>query len=376
MKGFQKFVKQSWRFYLIVLIIVLFLVICDSVYICRDEGIAFTGKSIEQQLTEKLNKAEQKQQGTAALPQGVYLYRTIEDKAGNVTIMGFIMTIIGIMILLGVRQYYFTDTRAAEFMETLPVKKRSLVMYDYFSMLAVIFIGGLVQAGILLGCQNRYNAAVVRVWEQRSAGVPEDNIVSLSNDRLLLYMGIYFLFILLVYTWIYIWMTVARNPIMGEVIALFLYGGLRITEEFFTWTLNCVNGYGGVAEYNDKINSIETLMSPSAFMENLDEVSGTAAGYNMWMMLALVGLAVLAGIGLLMIVSARRELSRGKLFYFSVLDYLFAVLFGIILFAWLADGYLYYYAGLALVLGCLAAVVVFILIRPDSGKRSVRWEVK
>lgn len=376
MKGFQKFIKQSWRFYLIVLIIVLFLVICDSVYICRDEGIAFTGKSVEQQLTEKLDKAEQKQQGTSALPQGVYLYSIIEDKAGNETIMGFIMTIIGIVILLAVRQFYYTDIRAAEFMETLPVKKRSMVMYDYFSMLAVLLIGGLVQAGILLGCQNRYNRAVVRVWEQRSAGVPEDNIISLSNDRLLLYMGIYFLFILLVYTWIYIWMTVTRNPIMGEVISLFLYGGLYITEEFFTWTLNCVNGYGGVAEYNDNINNIETLMSPSAFMENLDEVSGTAAGYNMWMMLALVGLAVLAGIGLLMIISTIRELSRGKLFYFSLLDYPFAVLFGIILFAWLADGFLYYYAGIALAIGCLAAVVVFILVHPDSGKRSVRWEVK
>ena len=379
MKGFQKFVKQSWRFYLIVLIIVLFLVICDSVYICRDEGIAFTGKSIEQQLTEKLNKAEQKQQGTAALPQGVYLYSIIEDKASNVTIMGFIMTIIGIMILLGVRQYYFTDTRAAEFMETLPVKKRSLVMYDYFSMLAVILIGGLVQAGILLGCQNRYNAAVVRVWEQRSAGVPEDNIVSMSNDRLVLYMGIYFLFILLVYTWIYIWMTVTRNPIIGEVISLFLYGGCHIAEEFFAWTMFPVNSYGmddNLMNYYDTINYIEMFMSPSAFLENLDEVSGTAAGYNMWMMLALVGLAVLAGIGLLMIVSARRELSRGKLFYFSLLDYPFAVLLGIILFAWLADGFLYYYAGLALAIGCLAAVAVFILVHPDSGKRSVRWEVK
>ena len=120
MKGFQKFVKQSWRFYLIVLIIVLFLVICDSVYICRDERIAFTGKNIEQQLAEELDKAEQKQQDTAVLPKGADLYRTIEDKAGNKTIMGFIMTIIGITIFLGVRQYYFADTRAAEFMETLP----------------------------------------------------------------------------------------------------------------------------------------------------------------------------------------------------------------------------------------------------------------
>lgn len=379
MKGFQKFVKQSWRFYLIVLIIVLFLVICDSVYICRDEKIAFTGKSIEQQITEQLDKAEQKQQDTAALPQGVCLYSIVEDKANNMEIMGFIMTIIGIMIFLGARQYYFADTRAAEFIGTLPVKKRSLVLYDYFSMLAVILIGGLVQAGILLGCQNRYNRAVVRFWEQRSAGVPEDNMVSLFNDRLLLYMGIYFLFILLVYTWIYIWMTVTRNPIAGEVISLFLYGGCCIAEGFFAWTMFPVNSYGiygDMTRYYDIVDMIETLMSPRAFMENLDEVSGTVAGNNTWMMLALVGLVVLAGIVLLIIVSARRELSRGKLFYFSALNYLFAVLSGIILFAWLADDFLYDYAGLALVTGILGAVVIYILVRPDSGKKSVQWEVK
>lgn len=378
MKGFQKFVKQSWRFYLIVLVIVLFLVVCDSVYICRDEKIAFTGKSMEQQFTEEMNKVEQEQQNTAGLPHGVYLYEIIVDKANSMDIMGFVETIIGIVIILGVRQYYFTDTRAAEFIGTLPVKKRSLVMYDYFSMLAVILIGGLVQAGILLGCQNRYNRAVVKFWEQRSAGVPEENMVSLANDRLLLYMGIYFLFIILIYTWIYIWMTVTRNPIAGELISLFLYGGGYLAEQFFAWTMfpvyNCGMDYD--ANHYAIVDTIESLMSPCGFMENLDEMSQTVAGEDTWMMLALVGLAVLISIVLLIIVSGRRELSRGKLFYFPVLNYLFPVLTGIILFAGLADSFLYYYAGFALAIGILGAVVVYILVRPDSGKMSVQWEVK
>lgn len=379
MKGFQKFVKQSWRFYLIVLMIVLFLVICDSVYICRDEKIAFTGKSMEQQFTEEMNKVEQEKQNTAGLPHGVYLYDIIEDKANSMNLLGFLETIVGIMIILGVRQYYFTDTRAAEFIGTLPVKKWSLVMYDYVSMLAVILIGGLVQTGILLGCQNRYNRAVVKFWEQRSAGVPEENMVSQSNDSLLLYMGIYFLFILLVYTWIYIGMTVTRNPIVGEVISLFLYGGSYIAVQFFAWTLFPVNNYGmgyDIDRYYDIVDTIETLMLPSAFMENLSEVSGTVAGYDTWMMLAAVGLAVLVGIVLLIIVSDRRELSNGKLFYFSALNYLFPVLVGIILFAWLADDFLYDYAGVALAIGILGTVVAYILVRPDSGKKSVQWEVK
>lgn len=378
MKGFQKFVKQSGRFYLIVLIIVLFLVVCDSVYICRDERIAFTGKSMEQQFTEELNKSGQKQQNTAGFPQGVYLYDIIADKANSMNLLGFLETIVGIVIILGVRQYYFTDTRAAEFIGTLPVKKWSLVMYDYVSMLAVILIGGLVQTGILLGCQNRYNRAVVKFWEQRSASVPEENMVSLSNDRLLLYMGIYFLFILLVYTWIYIWMTVTRNPIAGEVISLFLYGGCYLAEQFFAWTMFPVNNYGMDydANFYGIVDTIESLMFPYAFMENLDEASGTVAGNDTWMMLAAVGLAILAGIVLLRIVSARRELSNGKLFYFSALNYLFPVLVGIILFAWLADDFLYYYAGFALAIGILGAVVIYILVRPDSGKKSVQWEVK
>ena len=100
MKGFQKFVKQSWNFYLTALIIVLFLVICDSVYICREEGVAFTGKSIEQQVKSEL--AQDKGAGNIreTLLEGNKLCGAIEDKADSASVMGYYITILGIMVLL------------------------------------------------------------------------------------------------------------------------------------------------------------------------------------------------------------------------------------------------------------------------------------
>lgn len=371
MKGFQKFVKQSWDFYLTALLIVLFLVICDSVYICREEGVAFTGKSIEQQVKSEL--AQDKGAGNIreTLLEGNKLCRAIEDKADSASVMGYYITILGIMVLLAARKYYFTDIRAAEFMETLPVKKSSRVLYDYLSMFAVILAGGLVQAGILLGCQSRYSHAVSAVLGQEG---------NTANDRLLLYMGIYFLFLWLAYTWIYLAMTVTRNPIAGEVIFVLLYWGGWFVEDYLGWKV----GYGvysgtvdDMLEYNMWYR-VEAFMSPGTFLEELDVATGTVAGNNMWMMTGIVVLLILLGIGLLVMAAGKRDLSRGKLFYFPVLDYLFAVASGAILSAWLADMvfYNYNYEGIALVVGIIGGFLIFRLVHPASVKKSAGWEVK
>lgn len=368
MKGFRKFIKQSWRFYLIALIIVLFFMVCDSVYICRDENIAFTGKDLEQQITAELEKAEKEQQ--SALPileQGTDLCNVITDKAENAEIMGFIITIFGIMIILAARRYYCMDFRAIEFIRTLPVKQSSLVVYDYLSMLAVIVIGGLVKAGILLGYQSRYNHTLIKILEQKAVVAGRDNIVSLHNDRLLLYMGIYFLFLLLAYTWIYLGMTVTKNPIAGEIISGFIWLGICYIKEFLEWNMYT---------YRENSYPAGVEISPNYFLNGLNMEMGTIAGYSMGIMVGVVGIALLLGFCLLLMVSGKREPSKGKLFYFPMLDYPFALFCGFFLFIWLWDGFLYKNGPAGLAVGMIAAVMIGMLIHPASKKKLAGWEVK
>lgn len=394
MSTLRRLTKESWRFYLPVLIIILFLVICDSLYICRDAGVVFTKTAAEQQLQAKIAEAEKTGTTFQVSEQGRDLLESICDKADNYSILGFGVTIAGIVFLMILRRLSYMDIRAEEFRRTLPVKERSMIIYDYFCMLGVILAAALVQGTILLGGQTCYNRNLMELAPKYSAGTVADSAVMQANQRLLLYMMCYLLFVLLLYTWIYLGMTVVKNPILGAVVSIFNWQGLYSFENYYMGMLlgSCYNdGNYDVLTLADRIgvgdrlniisDFMDSLFSPSVFfgyyIKNSTILTGNAEGYHIWLNAVVMAVALVMGILLIVFLGGRRELSKGKLFYFPILDYPFAFLCGIMVFIFLNEVVLWYLDGvIAMVIGFVAAVMVCLWIHPLSKKKSEKWEVK
>lgn len=394
MGTFRKLTKESWRFYLPVLILVLFLAICDSLYICRESGIAFTKSGAEQQLQVKI--AEAKKAGTTfqVSEQGSDLSESVCDKADNYSILGFGATIAGIVLLMILRRFCYMDIRAEEFRRTLPVKERSMVIHDYFCMLGVILAGTLIQGIILLAGQTCYNRNLIELAPKYSAGTIADSAVMQANQRLLLYMLCYLLFVLLLYTWIYLGMTVVKNPILGAVVSIFTWQGLYLIESDYMGMLlgSCYNdGNYDVLTLADRIGAgdrlniisdfIDSFFSPSAFfgyyIKNSTIISGNSEGYHIWLNVVVMAVILVIGILLIGFLGGRRELSKGKLFYFPILDYPFAFFCGLMVFIILDELVLWYSdVTIGMGLGFVAAVVICLCIHPLSKKKSEKWEVK
>lgn len=381
MSTFRKLTRESWQFYTGVAVIVLLLVICDSVYICRDANIEFTAKGAEQQLQERI--AEAKLAGTTfQVPEyGVDLTSSIEDKADNAELMGFIITIAGIIIMLIARKFYYMDIRAEEFQRTLPVKERSTAMYDYLCMLGIILMGTLVQGAILITGQTCYNRNMMQLAQEYSVGTMQTDAVALANEYLLIYMVCYLLFVLMLYTWIYLGMTIAKNPIIGAVLSVVNWCGLWELYYYFFEMYSVNEMYVKISAF------VESFFSPSDFFYYLELETGTLSstsvegsnlnGNSIWINICVMVAALIIGVIFIYVLSGKRELSKGKLFYFPILDYPFAFLCGGLVFFFLNEGVLWYLDGLvASGIGFVAAVVICLWIHPFSKKKSEKWEVK
>lgn len=386
MNTLQRLTRESWKFYLVALAIVLFFVVCDSIYICRDTGIAFMGMSVEQQIRTDIKELQNKGQIIQVPEQGMDLTEVICDRSGT----GFFVVIAGIVILMMARRVFYMDIRAQEFRRTLPVKEGSMVLHDYLSMLGVILFGALIQGGILLSAQNHYNRAMMHVLEEQSAGIMKEKAVAIANERTLWYMLIYLLFILLMYTWIYLGMTITKNPIAGVVISLVMWEIIFSLQEAFLYNgltrhfMKSMDIYMADAKASDICTVVRSLFFPSEFFSNLWWESKTISsdlnlsGCSIWINIGIMIGCIVLMIGLIYLSAGRRELSQGKLFYFSILDYPFAFFCGIFVNILLTEYEIFGFvnSSVVLVTGVVIPVAICLWIHPFSNKRPVQWEVK
>ena len=88
MKGFVKLTKETWKFYLTVLIVSLLFVIGSSLYLCNE--LKF--KYIDDISSFKAD--------------GIVFDSLIVDKAQNNDVLGFFTVVAGIMIVLLIRHFF------------------------------------------------------------------------------------------------------------------------------------------------------------------------------------------------------------------------------------------------------------------------------
>lgn len=376
MKGFRKMAKITWKYYLAVFLTMMMLVVCDSIFICKDNKIAFMGSGVENQIQEQMSKTT-----IDATQSWLYtknLSEAIDDKGTGLTFSGYFMTLVGIIVILCGRNIAFADCRTREFQMTWPVKNTVKILYDYIATLAIILAGGIMQTIFLIVSQTRYNDAVLRIMTERGIMSGTDNIIEAINSELLIYMGTYMLFIVLGYTWIYLSMTLAKNPMFGIVSALITWGSVYFAVDHIRYGIISYfverNGLVVYEEGNSNVlyGIIESILYPPDYFWGFNGVAYAQGGYSYQHALVVLVLVLLAMLFALLVIAKKRELSKGRFFCVPCADYTFSFLIGVVVTLGLEDyiGYKSVIVGIAVV---LIMIGKFHLVSKQS---SNQWEVK
>lgn len=374
MKGLAKMTKVTWRFYLVALIFMLLLTAADSLYVCIVDNSAYDGKLFHYGMEEDSKEKFIEKTG-GGLNSGKDLAYVYSDKARWYEPLGYHLMVFMLIVILLLKQCVFMDVRSAEFQRTFPIKQWVQVLHDYLSVLGIMILSALLQLGILLVYQTSYNSEMLNTAKAFSITGGSEGLITQTNEHLLQFWGMYFLYLAVAYTWIYVGVILAKNPIVGAILSVIVSVGVSACLDIWIWNyvMPDERDYAYWFEHIDFANWIKDIVDYIRYPQDaFGLASDTLMGGNEQMILitvcGLLGIMVLL-IFLMFFVGKRRELSKGKLLYFPILDYPLCFLIGIVVFWW--GG-----APIHLVAGIVIAVISFLLIHPWAhGKRKV-LEVK
>lgn len=386
MKGFGRLFEESRRFYLCVLAMVALFVFADCTWICNDNNISLTKSGIEQMVQISLEQDN----GVSLENHYMSLYDVVISKG---TEFGLFLTMLGVIGLLFAREMAFTDVRTLEFRCTWPMKNWVRELYDYVAMLVVILFGIILQTVILLLVQIRYNGLLVKVLAEQGITSKATEVMSASNQYLLISMACYLMAIVVTYTWITLGMSLAKNPIAGIIISVVVKLLLQILWACLGWSIvvaltSDVASAQSIYYYNDLADYVESignyLLMHMEFFYGVDVPSGTIGGYGdaftvtHWAVLQGV-FCVLLIVGIV-ISAKKKDLAKGKVLYFPVLAYPLGILVGfgvfVICMEWFWWDALEIGIILSIVLSTASAIGTCLLCHPFSKSKSVRLEVK
>lgn len=375
MDEFKKMTRETKKLYLILLVAVLLIFLTNAINLCRYDY----GNSELQFLEAGIFHEEY----SDSFSEGKMMTGIISDSLANYGFVHFILVFLMFIGILMLKRYIFMEKRTAEFQMTLPVKQITRVWHDYLFPVGIMVAGVLMQGVVFLIYQTVYN---VRLKELTAGFVlvdgVQENIVTFANIKLLSYIGYYILYMVVVFTMFYFGMLLTKNPMVGLMLTYIFPNTLKFiwcdlfeinyyTEIFLSEREFAENG--GLARVLDVRDYLERFCRPFQDLSGcnyLDEQYMKADEVSFVILL----LVLLAGIAF---VGAKRELSRGSVFYFPILDYVFAVLFGVGVVFGIENFSLWYVNDVLLVIiGIAAAIIMLLVIRPVLVKRTNRLEVK
>lgn len=323
MKGFIRLTKEAWRFYVAAFGIALIFVVSNDIYLMR-------------QYKEE-----------AALANALMdMAHVFYDKMDGYDLVSFWVALAGIVLLLFIRHFSFVDKRVMEFQMFWPVKKRTLVIHDYVCTLAVLAGEWLVTMVSFSTAQGLCNQALIG----KHTVLREE--AEQAGRQLWEYGSFYLLYLVLIFSLLYLGIIICRNGIAGMVVI-----GLCWVDALFLGDI-CQN------------EVLYDMVYPTGFF---DYVQRSTKAECRDMLIILVGALILTDV-LIVLAAQQRELSKGKWFYFSWIDYCCIVLSGVLLAFILVDSF-----WIALPIGLLAGISVsggLLYLRGRGNEKVGRWEVK
>lgn len=358
MKDFVKITKETWRFYLTVFLILFLFVICNAIYCCNE------------------NMVLKYEEGMNIPDMGTVFTDIISDKTDMMLdLLGIPMVVITIITVLVIRRFVFMDLRTKEFESFLPVRNKSIVMHTYWFSFGITFVLNAALTVILIIGQTDYNKKLLQAAKSMGTGNIAQDYVTAPNRELLWNCVCYFIFTVFLLNIIYLGMLLCKNEIAGMLISVFFWRVMVEGVEFliyrdYTEYFGLWEYLGGSEQDAEKVGrvleTIEEAIDPKMFWNyNM----GSAENGNAIFITAAVALV---SFFLIVLLSGRRELSKGKIFYFKWTDALFAV-FGAVT-VWVK---LHYYLEMPhTMIGFVVGVILWFLIKPSNKGRLTLWEVK
>lgn len=411
MKDWRRLSRVNARLYMVLFLVALIFVLINTLFIAWDVGAFEKGKGIDNSIMEQIAEAK-KANAVYTLPEtGLDLSRGIQDKVSNGS-FGFGLTVLGIIFLLFVKELSYTDVRTREFQQTFPVRKTYVVLHEYVYFLLLIVGLSMLQAVMLFAVQRYYNNTWIRLSGVQA--VP-DGFMQVPDANLFTYMVFYIMELLLIYTWIFLGMTLAKNSLLGGGLAIVTWlGGLMtygsFSYELIGWFLGKNPGFwdyenqvlqNAEAYYQwiDQYNRIDDFIGRILYADSLIgdmKVSGFMRGIvsasnpgeielTLTQMFAILAGILLLEIVLLILAAGKRELSKGRLFYFTGVEALFAIFCGVMWFTVEAEGGYFLYvlnlpaeavAAVMIVSSIAVVLVVLWLLYPVKLKKRERFSVR
>ena len=369
-KGFIKLSKEYRKFYLPVLVIIVLLMLFDTAWIISDNNLSYKG-SVWNYRMEQDSQDTFLEKNIRYLERGKDYEAAIAEKM-DWNVFGFVPTLFILVLVTLLKRAIFEDRSFMEHQMLLPVKQLTKVLHDYVSAIALLLVITIGQGGILLAVQSAYNRQLIEAAKSFSVENISESIVAAANDRLMLQIGFYSFYLLLWFTWIFLGMTVTRNPIVGIAVSwLTWYSVSEFLYPMQSLFDKTENDYNRCAYFLDRLSD---SLSPYEWYWKYEYHQNDFA---QWRDTALImgGLFIIFLV-LILLFGKNIELSRGKLFYFPFLDYPFSIMCGyffiIVLEEWLG----LYIEPWMLLAGYILAVLICLWIHPISNDKQIRLEVK
>ncbi len=382
---------ESRRFYLVVIMLVLLATFIDTIFVCQDKDVILSKGSMEY----IVHKTMTEENGIVTLQNQYISFKDIAvDKGSSATLINQWVTLVGIALLLLVKEVAYADVRTQEFRFTWPVKKWVREIYDYFAMLATILAGLLTQTLSFLVVQVRHNHLLIEVLQDNGLTSNMQHVMESENKELLLSMFCYTIAIVVAYTWMYLGMSVTKNALVGIILSAVVKLCLLYSLLTIVWSVVAEIVMKITPDDYYMIDDVASIIAETplyilsiseffwAYNSDIDTVLVTTVydklDYSFtvghWIIAQVLLLVLL--IGGIILSAKKKELSKGKLFYFSILDLPFVVVVGCGVFLYIAENIWWDIPTYALAILIIIQVVIFVYIHPFVRKKSQRLEVK
>lgn len=367
MKDIILLIKQRKSFYLITLIITVFITVSGALYnISLSSRNYFYDKVMDKVTVEDVENALE--MNAEIFVSGADSGALMTDFVANNTYMGYLGVVLLAFTIIVISCFGMYEQRTREFLETLPVKKVALDMYNYVALMGIFLINAVVALVISIISLTVQNTELVQLAErfpQLLEAIVPGNMVMAANLALLQQWGMAMLYLIAVITFIYMITVLFKQQIMGAVLGLLLWSGMSdVVYNLRTWI-------AGSHVYHS-VDNLGALVHPELFFNNYVRVQGALQNSATIKVIVLLGLIIVVALAVMIIHGYIRELSKGKIFYVECLNIALLIMGGI----WLYNAV---YRGFDRVAACVVtfiaeAVAIYLLYHKKN--KVYKLEVK
>ncbi len=326
MKDIMTLIRQRREFYLTVLVLTLLLTIVGAFYnlSVRNEDLA-----------ERLNIASEEQM-VNALAENVSFYAAGMNSEGlmngfmnNWTYMGFVGLNFVILVVMIFSYFNMSDKGTKEFLETLPVKKVALEVYNYVALMGILVINIIVAIVIHLLYMGNVNRQIVDLAErfpQVLGNVVPTDLVAVSATSLLYQFGMLALYLVTMTTVWFVCSTLFKKWAAGLTIGVILWYSIK------GWVYdvrNIVHGLTFNVEINEAYRRIAAPFDAHTYFSKFVWDGAKCSNPITTYVAIVLVVMLLAAVGIMILHAYVREMSGGKIFYVNTLNVVFLLLGGI-----------------------------------------------